>query len=177
MTLSSKARLFFPLVWLPALAMLALYVSTRDWQHLGRQMQMGHHVTWPPRAKHGYHAPHGVEVAMSVAGLIVQLVLYCAIALVGLAAVVVARRLLERRRRANAMTSWELRLGRDDLANPYRVQEAFEGIAGAINARWYERLWRGCDHFAVEVSRAPRRVDPLHDRRPGVPRASDPRTA
>src|SRR3954447_22610503 len=27
----------------------------------------------------------------------------------------------------------------------------FEGIAGAIRSRWYERLWRGCDHFAVEI--------------------------
>jgi hypothetical protein len=26
-------------------------------------MQMGHHVTWPPRAKPGYHAPHAVDVA------------------------------------------------------------------------------------------------------------------
>jgi hypothetical protein len=51
------------------------------------------------------------------------------------------------------MDRWELRLGRDDLANPYRVQEAFEGIAGAIGVRWYERLWRGPEHLALEVHR------------------------
>ena len=33
----------------------------------------------------------------------------------------------------------------------------FEGIAGAIRSRWYERLWRGCDHFAVEVHWLPDR--------------------
>lgn len=153
MTLSSKARLLFPLVWLPALGALAVYVSSRDWGHLGRQLEMGHDATWPPRAKPGYDAPHAVEVAVTLVELAVRFVLYGVLTLGALAVVVVARRLVERRRRARAMTSWELRLGRDDLANPYRVQEAFEGIAGAISARWYERLWRGCDHFAVEVSR------------------------
>ena len=68
-----------------------------------------------------------------------------------LAAVATIRRVVARRRRARATIRWELRLGRDDLANPYRVQEMFEGIAGAIRSRWYERLWRGCDHFAVEI--------------------------
>ncbi len=67
----------------------------------------------------------------------------------------VATRAHHRRRRARQTTRWELRLGRDDLANPYRVQEAFEGIVGAIGNRWYERIWRGCDHFALEVHRLP----------------------
>ena len=67
----------------------------------------------------------------------------------------VASRAHHRRRRARQTTRWELRLGRDDLANPYRVQEAFEGIVGAIGNRWYERIWRGCDHFALEVHRLP----------------------
>ena len=155
MTLSPTARLLFPLFWLPALGALALYVASRDWQHLGRQMQMGHHPTFPPPARHGYHAPHAVEVAGSIAGLVAELVVYAVLAGAVLVVVVVVRRLVERARRKNAMTSWELRLGRDDLANPYRVQEMFEGIAGTINARWYERLWRGCDHFAVEVHRLP----------------------
>ena len=73
--------------------------------------------------------------------------------------------------------AWELRLGRDDLANPYRVQEMFEGIAGAIRARWYERLWRGCDHFALEVHWLPDLLDPLHRRRAhatSAPRSSGP---
>ena len=78
-----------------------------------------------------------------------------------LALVVLASRAHHRTRRARAIERWELRLGRDDLANPYRVQEAFEGIAGAIGVRWYERLWRGPEHFALEIHRLPRRVDPL----------------
>ena len=153
MTLATKARLCFPFIWIPALAALALFVVSRDWEHLGRQAEMGHHVDWPPRTRHDFETPHAVDAALSIGGLIARLVLWTAVALAALVVVVVARRLVERRRRAKAMTSWELRLGRDDLANPYRVQEAFEGIAGAISARWYERLWRGCDHFAVEISR------------------------
>ena len=58
--------------------------------------------------------------------------------------------------RGDATTArWELRLGRDDLAEPYHVQEAFEGITGAISSRWYERIWRGPDHFALEIHRLP----------------------
>ena len=153
MTLATKARILFPFVWIPALAALALFVVSRDWEHLGSQAEMGHHVDWPPRTRRDFETPHAVDAALSIGDFIARLVVWSVVALVALAAVVIARRLVERRRRAKAMTSWELRLGRDDLANPYRVQEAFEGIAGAINARWYERLWRGCDHFAVEMSR------------------------
>ena len=66
-------------------------------------------------------------------------------------------RAARRRRRARELATYELRLGRDDLANPFRVQEAFEGIIGAISARWYERLLAGQDHFALEVHRLPDR--------------------
>ena len=68
---------------------------------------------------------------------------------------VVVSRVRHRRAPGARDDRWELRLGRDDLANPYRVQEAFEGIAGAIASRWYERIWRGCDHFALEIHRLP----------------------
>ena len=85
--------------------------------------------------------------------------------------------LLHRRARARATTRWELRLGRDDLANPYRVQEAFEGIAGAICARWYERLWRGPDHFALEIHRLPDLSIRFTIAAPARARARDPRAA
>ena len=75
--------------------------------------------------------------------------------LVLLSLVVVVSRLLHRRARARSTARWELRLGRDDLAEPYHVQEAFEGITGAISTRWYERIWRGPDHFALEIHRLP----------------------
>jgi hypothetical protein len=153
MTLSPKARLLLLPIWLGALAALALYVASRDWEHLGRQLELGRTITWPPRARPGYEPPPVVDDAAVVADQVAQALVYVVALAVGLALIVVVRRVVERRRRARAMTSWELRLGRDDLANPYRVQEAFEGIAGAINARWYDRLWRGCDHFAVEISR------------------------
>ena len=49
-----KVRLLtIPLVILPALAGLWLYVSTRDWEHLRRQFELGHDLTFPPRAKPG----------------------------------------------------------------------------------------------------------------------------
>ena len=143
-----------PLIWLPALAALYWYVTSRDWAHMARQYRMGHTPTWP-RTKHDYHPPGVLRAASSTADPMLDLVGIALLVAAALALVVAARRLLERRRRARATVRWELRLGRDDLANPYRVQEAFEGIAGAISGRWYERWWRGCDHFAVETHRMP----------------------
>src|SRR5207249_1985185 len=78
-----------------------------------------------------------------------------AIGLLVVAVGIAVSRMLHRRARARATTRWELRLGRDDLANPYHVQEAFEGIAGAISTRWYERVWRGPEALALEVHRLP----------------------
>ena len=75
--------------------------------------------------------------------------------LVVLAFLVVVSRLLHRRARARSTERWELRLGRDDLAEPYHVQEAFEGITGAISSRWYEQIWRGPNHIALEIHRLP----------------------
>ena len=80
-----------------------------------------------------------------------------ALVLLAAAALVAVSRLAHRRRRARELATFELRLGRDDLSNPYRVQEAFEAIVGALSARWYERLWRGQDHFALETHRLPDR--------------------
>src|SRR5829696_6614793 len=134
----------------PALLVLGTYAATRDWEHVGRQLEKGRELPWPPRAEPGAK-PKAVEVTLAAADASLTLLPRAAIASAVLIAVVAARRVTERRRRARATIRWELRLGRDDLANPYRVQEMFEGIAGAIRSRWYERLWRGCDHFAVEI--------------------------
>jgi len=155
MRASPKTRLLvFAFVFAPALLALALYVWTRDWEHLTRQYELGHTPTWPPRAKPGPQpalltgARHAAAVALDIFRLVAS-------GVVALGAVATARRAVERRRRASATIRWELRLGRDDLANPYRVQEMFEAITGALRARWYERVWRGCEHFAVEIHRLP----------------------
>ncbi|MBA3428222.1 MAG: type IV secretory system conjugative DNA transfer family protein, partial [Actinobacteria bacterium] len=104
----------------------------------------------PPRAKPG-PKPEALGAAQHTAVAVFQVLRLVTIGALLLAVVAVLCRSWHRRRRARATIRWELRLGRDDLANPYRVQEMFEGIAGAIRSRWYERIWRGCDHFAVEI--------------------------
>ena len=151
---SPRSRLLaIPVVWLPALTALWLYVATRDWSHAWRQMEMGRPVSWP-RLKHG-PAPRAVHDAEHIAALMLRF------AEVGLAVglvfvlLIAASRLRHRRRRVRAMERWELRLGRDDLTNPYHVQEAFEGVAGAIGVRWYDRLCRGPEHLALEIHRLP----------------------
>jgi hypothetical protein len=143
-----------PLIWLPAFAGLWIYVSTRDWVHSSRQIQLGHDLTFPPRAKRG-PKPEAIQTAEHVAAAAPHIAELVALAIAAVALVVLASRAHHRARRARAMERWELRLGRDDLANPYRVQEAFEGIAGAIGVRSYERLWRGPEHIALEVHRLP----------------------
>jgi hypothetical protein len=151
MRASPKARLLtLTFVFVPALLGFWIYIWTRDWAHLARQYEMGHKPTWPPRAKPG-EKPAVLEPLQGAAVDALHVIRIVLIAAALIAGVVAVRRSLERRRRARVTIRWELRLGRDDLANPYRVQEMFEGIAGAIRSRWYERLWRGCDHFAVEI--------------------------
>jgi hypothetical protein len=146
--------LAIPLVWLPALIGLWVCITTRDWSQLWRQLQAGQPLTWPPPVTRGTR-PRAVTTAHDVLTGIAPVVAVAAIATLGLALVTVANRARQRRSRARAIQRWELRLGRDDLANPYRVQEAFEGIAGAIGVRWYERVWRGPEHLALEVHRLP----------------------
>lgn len=63
----------------------------------------------------------------------------------------VALRLRARRRRIAATETWEIMLGREDLAMPYEVQQALEGICGRLRARWYERGTGGQDHIALGV--------------------------
>jgi hypothetical protein len=143
-----------PLIWLPAFAALSIYVSILDWAHSWRQIQMGHHLTWLPRPKRGPE-PGAIQTAEHVAAMTLRIAEFTAVAIAAVAHVVLASRAYHRARRSQAIERWELRLGRDDLANPYRVQEAFEGIAGAIDVRWYERLWRGPEHLALEIHRLP----------------------
>ena len=153
MTATRRRRLpLIPLIWLPAFAALYWYLTSRDWAHLGRQYDMGHTPT-APRVRHDYEPPAAVHTAESVLEISARVLLIAAVVATALAVVTVARRAFARRSRANAIVRWDLRLGRDDLANPYRVQEAFEGIAGAIGVRWYQRLWRGPEHLALEIHR------------------------
>lgn len=145
-----------PLIWLPAIAALSMYVATRDWAHSWRHVRMGHNLTWPPRAKPG-PKPEAIQTVEGLLRTAAHLFEVGMLVAAACSLVMLVSRARHRRRRRHAMERWELRLGRDDLANPYRVQEMFEGVAGAIRARWYERLWHGCDHFALEVHRLPDR--------------------
>lgn len=66
------------------------------------------------------------------------------------ALLVVLVRLRARRRRRGLIECWEFVLGRDDLAEPYRVQRAFTGVGGGLRARWFRRLLGGQDHLVLE---------------------------
>jgi hypothetical protein len=145
-----------PLLWLPAGLLVWAYIATHDLARTWRQLQAGRHVTWPPATKPGAELEPATNLAqlLATAGAVLW---PAAVAVLVLALAVLASRLHHRHQRARETTRWELRLGRDDLANPYRVQEAFEGIAGAIASRWHERIWRGCDHVAFEIHRLPDR--------------------
>lgn len=126
----------------------------RDWATVWREFQAGQGLSWPRPSAGSASSPTGLEAALT-SGLRVVALVGGVVVVAG--AVFAARRLVQRRRRAQTIARWELRLGRDDLANPYQVQEAFEGIAGAIGVRWYERLWTGPQHVAFEIHRLPDR--------------------
>jgi hypothetical protein len=148
-----KRLLLIPFVWLPAAAAAWWYIAQHDLERSWRRFLGTGRLSAPPPKRPPGHASQGLGAPdwLLAGGRLVALVLLAA-----LAAVVVSR-CWQRRRRARETVTWELQLGRDDLANPYRVQEAFEGIVGAIGARWYRRLWHGQDHLALEVHRLPDR--------------------
>jgi len=141
-------------IGLPAGLLAWAYIATHDVARTWRELRDAGDIAWPPASKPGAEAglTRDVTESLATAGAVLRPVALTALVLV---LVVIASRIRHRRRRAQDSTRWELRLGRDDLANPYRVQEAFEGIAGAISVRWYERLWRGPEHLALEVHRLP----------------------
>ncbi len=141
-------------IGLPVGLLAWAYIATRDLARTWRELRDAGDIAWPPASKPGAEAglTRDVTELLATAGAVLRPVALTALVL---AVAVIASRIRHRRRRAQDTTRWELRLGRDDLANPYRVQEAFEGIAGAISVRWYERLWRGPEHLALEVHRLP----------------------
>ena len=159
------------------------YLQSHDLARSLRQFVAGKPVTWPPATRRGGQS--GAEdVAGELAGRLVGPTRSVAIVLLAGGLLLAVMRLVHRHRRAGRLATFELRPSRDDVANPYRVQETFEAIVGAISARWYERLWRGQDHFALETHRgrdgliyftlaAPRRLvpaiaGPLEDLYPDV---------
>ena len=133
------------------------YVVSHDLERWLRRAMAGKHVSWPPPRKSNSEGSGDaglgpiIDTALEVARL-------SALAAVALGLALLTSRALGRRRRARELATWELRVGRDPLSNPYRVQEAFEGIVGAIGVRWYRRLWAGPDHFALELHRLPDRT-------------------
>src|SRR5918995_3174566 len=158
------ARLTFwqrSLLTLVVAGLLALpaygYLATHDVQRTAREFVAGDRdVTWPPALKSRTQRGRR-DLPADLAGRVAGPARAAARVLLALVALVAVSRLAHRRRRARELATFELRLGRDDLANPYRVQEAFEAIIGALSARWYERLWRGQGHFAFETHRLPDR--------------------
>ena len=130
-----------------------LYIASHELGRWLERLLAGKPVDWhpPPKAGAGTGAERGGELAVAIAGPL-RLAL---LALLALGTLVALTRARARQARARSLITLELRLGRDDLAHPFRVQEAFEGIVGALGARWYQRLFCGQDHLALEVHRMP----------------------
>jgi len=109
------------------------------------------HARWPPPRR---AAPGGPgQVVAATASFVLTAIRVGGIAGLVAALLLGANRLRFRRLRQGELETWELALGRDDLTDPFKVQEAFEGIEGSLTGRWYRRLWSGQDHLALEVHR------------------------
>jgi hypothetical protein len=128
------------------------YIATHDVQTpLSDFLQGKQQITWPPPLKRD-SKPVGESASDAVVRLLGPL-RDGGLVLLGAGAIVAANRVRWRARRAAQTETFELRLGRDDLSNPFKVQEAFEGLAGSLTVRWYQRLWSGQPHLALEVHR------------------------
>src|SRR4051794_10846966 len=123
MTASRKARLLaIPLVWLPVALALWLYAAAHDLAHSWHQLQTGHPVTWPPPPKTDPR-PGALDAAQHILAAATRVLRGVAVGGLLVLLVSLGLRVRQRRYRARVMARWELRLGRDDLAVPYRVQE------------------------------------------------------
>jgi hypothetical protein len=153
MKFSLRTRLALALAMgLPPGLVIWWYATTHDLARSLRQFLAGRPMTWPPAPNPGVD-PTPVHTAKETLGHALSLAWPLALGVALLTVSVLASRLWHRRQRALSAKTWELRLGRDDLTTPYRVQEALEAILGAVTARWYERVWRGQDHISLEVHR------------------------
>lgn len=138
------------------LAVIALaaglgYLATHDvGAPLGDLIHGRAPVRWPPPTTRHAGAAATAAAGLRMAG---HALLVAVAVTTAAAAPLLAARRRARRRRLAAAEAWELGLSRDDVTNPFKVQEAFEGIAGSLSARWYRRLWAGQDHLTLEVER------------------------
>ncbi len=149
-----KVRLLMiPLVWIPAAMAAWVYLSTHDLKRMWRRVQAGHPLYWPPPRRGPKPAP--LRDAQNLLATAIAVLRIAALVVLVAVVLVLACRGLHRRARARSITTWELRLGRDDVANPYRVQEAWEGITGAIYTRMYERALHGPEHIVPEAHKLP----------------------
>ena len=72
MTAPLKVRMLaIPLVWVPAVLGAWIYVSTHDFAHTWRQIQLGHPPTFPPPAKEGSR-PESLDTAQQALGTVLH---------------------------------------------------------------------------------------------------------
>lgn len=150
---SLRTRLVGALIVLAGICAAWSYVATHDVVSGYRRFQAGEFGTKSkprPRAEHTALPSPGHLLARVWAAARVPVLIGVATLLAALAVVCVLR-VRARRRRAARTETWQLVLGREDLAMPYEVDAAIEGVCGQLRARWYERLAYGQDHFALEI--------------------------
>ena len=133
------------------------YVISHDLERWLRRATAGKQVSWPPSPKPNAGGGTDDDADLPLADTVLDVAPLGGFATLAVALALLAGRAVHRATTGPRAGHRELRLGRDDLSNPYRVQEAFEGIVGAIWVRWYRRLWAGHDHFALEIHRLPDR--------------------
>ena len=175
---SRPARCMIPLVWLPAGLLAWIYVSTHDSRAPARQLQAGHKVTWPPAPKHG-PTPAPIATAEHLARrrrrraprrsrwLLVVLAL----------AVVVSRAASPPARGRARRRGGSCGSAATTSPTPTASKRPSRASPARSRSRWYERLWRGRDHFALEIHRLPDLSIRFTVAAPRDARARDPRAA
>ncbi len=130
------------------------YALSHNFEKPIRQFVAGKPVTaWPPPRADG--RPSADALAADAAQTVLGPLRLAAFGVLGLAGLVAINRGRWRYKRGRDVQTFQIVLGRDDLSRPFRVQEVMEGLAGALTVRWYERLWRGQPHVALEIHRGP----------------------
>lgn len=91
---------------------------------------------------------HGVSGALAGTWRAVRLPILLAL-LIGVGSV--ASRTAHRSRRAGQMRRFEIRLGREDLASPFKREKLFDAWHGQVSVRWWQRFVSGQPSLALEL--------------------------
>jgi hypothetical protein len=134
-------------------AIVAFAVSSGTLRGLGERVDRPANPDRPqhPRAQQHETAERAQRLAGDAANSVWRAARGPLLAALLLAGASLISRAVHRQRRLARMRRFEIRLGREDVASPYKREKLFDGWHGQLSVRWWQRLYRGQPSLALEL--------------------------